>query len=63
MSEYEETDSLTLAVAEAMADHSLWPGAFESADTDFTDYLTKRAAAALRGKITLPGVTVKDELK
>lgn len=35
----------------------------ESADTDFTDYLTKRAAAALRGKITLPGVTVKDELK
>lgn len=30
MSEYEETDSLTLAVAEAMADHSLWPGAFDT---------------------------------
>jgi len=35
----------------------------EAKDVDFADYLQKRAAAALRGKVTLPGCSSKDELQ
>lgn len=42
----------------ALAEHFI-----HGADTDFTDYMQKRAQAALRGKVALPGVEAKDEYK
>lgn len=34
-----------------------------SGDADFSDYLQRRASSALRGKITLPGCSVREELR